>query len=74
MLEGPLESMDRVLYVQGTDCLGSSHTGALGFASTCFDSNSPTHIQDKHYQGIYFPQEAVQYQPKKANIKEKNLL
>lgn len=46
MLEGPVELMDHVLYVQGKGCLGSAHTGTLDLAWTCFEPNSPTHIQE----------------------------
>ena len=45
MLEGPVELMDHVLYVQGKGCLGSAHTGTR-FGLNLFEPNSPTHIQE----------------------------
>lgn len=75
MLEGPVKLMGHVLYAQGKGYLGSAHTGTLDLAWTCLSQIVPhTYKKHKHYQGIYFPQEAVHYQPKETNTKKKKAL
>lgn len=75
MLEGPVELMDHVLYVQGKGCLGSSHTRTLFWLELALSQIVPhTYKKDKHYQGISFPQKAVHCQPKKTNTKTKKAL
>lgn len=74
-LEGPVQPMDPVLYVPGKGRPDSSPSELLIWLELALSQIVPhTYKKHKHDQGVYFPQEAVHYQPKKTNTKKKKTL